>query len=119
MPKTHVAADILGQLGWDDPGVMGKMTLLFRGPIGEARELLTKAASYRVTTFEERAQPLYFTRNPRKLSRVDIIPQELPPYLPSQRWAGFLTAVDPASVNNAGQHQIHAYIQRNLQDTQR
>jgi hypothetical protein len=50
MPKTHVAADILGQLGWDDPGVMGKMTLLFRGPIGEARELLTKAASYRVTT---------------------------------------------------------------------
>ncbi|KAF4214019.1 hypothetical protein CNMCM5878_009769 [Aspergillus fumigatiaffinis] len=62
--------------------------------------------------FEERAQPLYFTRNPRKLSQVDIIPQELPPYLPSQRWAGFLTAVDPASFNNARQHQIHAYIQK-------
>jgi hypothetical protein len=34
MPKTHIAADILGQLGWDDPVVIGEMRLVLSGPIG-------------------------------------------------------------------------------------
>ncbi|KAF7121679.1 hypothetical protein CNMCM5793_009151 [Aspergillus hiratsukae] len=27
MPRTHIAAALLGQLGWDDPGVMGELNL--------------------------------------------------------------------------------------------
>ncbi|PKX99082.1 uncharacterized protein P174DRAFT_416781 [Aspergillus novofumigatus IBT 16806] len=90
--------------------------------------------------FEERAQPLYFTRNPRKLSQMDIIRQELP-------YIGFLELPDefcpdlqpgdammvnfnveePEShtdwyaqqstlrfLNNARRRQIHAYLQRRL-----
>ncbi|KAF7172420.1 hypothetical protein CNMCM6106_006640 [Aspergillus hiratsukae] len=33
--------------------------------------------------FEERAQPIYFTGNPNDEVQVDIIPPDLPPYLPA------------------------------------
>ncbi|PKX89403.1 uncharacterized protein P174DRAFT_425325 [Aspergillus novofumigatus IBT 16806] len=43
--------------------------------------------------FEERAQPIYFTGNPDNLIQVDIIPPDLPPYLPAD--AATLGEVDP------------------------
>ncbi|KAF4216917.1 hypothetical protein CNMCM6805_000499 [Aspergillus fumigatiaffinis] len=43
--------------------------------------------------FEERSQPMYFTGNPDNLIQVDIIPPDLPPYLPAD--AATLGEVDP------------------------
>ncbi|KAF7137074.1 hypothetical protein CNMCM5793_006962 [Aspergillus hiratsukae] len=43
--------------------------------------------------FEERAQPIYFTGNPDREVQVDIIPPDLPPYLPAD--AATLGDVDP------------------------
>jgi hypothetical protein len=44
MPRTHVAAALLGQLGWDDPGVMNELNLLFSRPLEEAKGFLKKAS---------------------------------------------------------------------------
>jgi hypothetical protein len=32
MSRTHIAAALLGHLGWDEHGVMGELNLLFMGP---------------------------------------------------------------------------------------
>ncbi|KAF7139670.1 hypothetical protein CNMCM5793_007269 [Aspergillus hiratsukae] len=68
--------------------------LIFDGddPI-RTRAIRAELVSLIPRNFEERAQPIYFTGNPNNLIQVDIIPPDLPPYLPAD--AATLGEVDP------------------------
>jgi hypothetical protein len=53
MPRTRVAAALLGQVGWDDPGVMSELNLMFGGPVEAARDYIKGASQDLVNSADE------------------------------------------------------------------